>query len=212
MAAQKKEQVIVIKPLNTETVQVPVIGLSELIVNRFSEKAKRQMEDLQKGIKPIRTKRKPRDPEQEFLNAQYVLEDGQHGFKAEGFKKAIVNSVRFIDNLTMVLARTIIFVIGVDSPKYGVQLVPIECAKPYMRTDTVRLQGKTTDLRYRPGYWPWRAVLTIKFNADMITADSIYNLVNYSGQVGIGEHRPGAERGGPFGMYELDLDRMNGKH
>ncbi len=205
-----KEQVIVIKPLNTETIQVPIVGLSELIVNRFSEKAKMQMAELQKGKKQIKLKREARDPEQEFLNAQYVLEDGRHCFRADGFKWAIVNSVRFIDNLTMTLARQLFFVVGIESPKYGMQLVPIESTKPRMRTDTVRLQGKTTDLRYRPGYFPWRAVLEIKFNADMITAEGIYNLVNYSGQVGIGEHRP--EKGGQFGMFELDLDRLNGKH
>ncbi len=207
----KKEEVIVIRPLGIKIIQVPIIGTSELIVNRFSEKSKIQIEEGQKGTKKLKLKKEPRNPEQEFLNAQYVLEDGRHGFRADGFKWSIVNSVRFIDNLTMVLAKQLLFVVGIESPKYNMQIIPIECAEPYMRTDTVRLQGKTTDLRYRPGYWPWRAVLTIEFNADMITQESIYNLVNYAGWgVGIGEHRP--EKGGQFGRYELDMDRLNGKH
>lgn len=205
-------RIIEIRPLNIETIHVPIIGLSELIVHRFSEKAKKQMADLQdpEKKKQLRTKKEARNPEQEFLDSQYVLEDGRHGFRADGFKWAIVNSVRFVDNLTMTLARQLFFVVGVDSPKYGMQIVPIDAPEPHMRTDTVRLQGKTTDLRYRPGYMPWRAVLQIRYNADMITDESIYNLVNYSGQVGIGEHRP--EKGGQFGMYELDLERLNGKH
>lgn len=203
------KKVIEIKPLNIETIQIPIVGLSELIVSRFSEKAKRQIAEKQSGKKTLRTKREPRNPEQEFLDAQYVLENGVHGFPAGGFKWAIVNSVRFIDNLTMTLAKQLFFVLGEESEKYGRQIVPIECDKPYMRTDYKKLSNGVTDLRYRPGYWPWRTMLTIRYNADMITDESIFNLVNYSGQVGIGEERP--ERGGQYGMFELDMSRLNGK-
>lgn len=57
-----------IKPIETETLIIPIFGTAPLIVSRFSEKAKAQMLDAQMGVKKQPEKRNPR---REFLASLY---------------------------------------------------------------------------------------------------------------------------------------------
>lgn len=53
--------------IGTETLLVPLLGTAPLIVNKFSEKAKRQMLDNMQGRK---SPKQPKDPEAEY--AEFV--------------------------------------------------------------------------------------------------------------------------------------------
>ena len=75
------EAQVQIDRIAAETILVPIIGTTPLIVHRFSEKAKRQMLDTMQGRK---TPKQPKDPEAEYEAAFYRLEDGGHGFPAHG--------------------------------------------------------------------------------------------------------------------------------
>lgn len=59
---------LVITPIQTETLLIPIRGLAPLIVSRFSDKAKRQMLEAQQGVKREKAKR---DPGEEFQNSLY---------------------------------------------------------------------------------------------------------------------------------------------
>jgi hypothetical protein len=59
---------LVIKPIQTETLAIQVVGEAPLIVSRFSDKAKRQMLEAQQGIK---RPKESRNPEQEFQDSLY---------------------------------------------------------------------------------------------------------------------------------------------
>jgi len=62
------------------------------------------------------------------------------------------------------------------------------------------------DLRCRPMYREWAAVLTIKYDAGMLSSNDMVNLISRVGlQVGIGEGRPDskASAGLGFGLFEI---------
>ena len=183
-------------------ISVDVVGLSPLIVNRWSEKAQRQIEDTQAHAVKA-TKKPPRDPEAEFKASMYRLPNGGHGFPAAAFKKAAVSACRLIDGLAMTQAR-LLFVCPQDfveieapTPK-----LPKGSEWPAMDARPVRLANGSADMRYRAAYWPWSCRLEVRYNAGATSAEQIVNLLALAGEcIGIGELRP--ERGDNHGRFEL---------
>lgn len=194
--------VIELRPLKIETVDIPIVGTAELIVHAWGEKAKRQM--LEKQMNPgTRPKKEPKDPVADYEASFYRLEDGSPGFPATGLKKAIVGACRLFDGLPMTQARIAIRVLGEGQ----LQLVRIQ-GEPYMREDMVRLETGVADLRYRAGFPEWEALLRIKFNAALLSLNSLVNLVDGAGQGGIGEWRPEKSPSGSFGTFEVKRDAL----
>ena len=187
-----------IKSLDIRTVDVPIVGVSELIVHNWSEKAKRQM--LDKQMKNVKTKKEAKDPQADYESSIYKFTDGRHGFPAGGFKAAIVGACRLFDGLPMTQAKIAIMVNGTD----GSELVEIK-GNPYMREDMVRLESGVADIRYRAAYPEWKATLNITFNAGMLSIEQLINLVNGAGFGGIGEWRPSAPKtaSGSFGRFKV---------
>jgi hypothetical protein len=191
-----------INQIGVERLHVPILGTSPLIVHRFSEKAKRQMLDAMQGRK---TPKLPKDPEAEYQAAFYRFADGGYGFPATGFKKATVGGARFYGkDVKMTELRQFMFFvgeIGVD----GIQLVRID-GEPQMREDVVRVGNNGADLRYRPEFLQWRAVLDVIYVKSALTRGSVLSLVDAAGMgVGVGEWRP--EKHGTSGTYRIDPDR-----
>jgi len=191
-----KDEAVTIPALETAKVVITIRGLTSLIVHRFSDKSRKQMEDAQQGAP--RHKRAPKNPRQEFENSLYVISRGKYGFPASGFKKAMVSACRYAEGITMSKAYGAFHVIG--------DLLPIEGAKPIMRTDVVRVGkfgSRTADMRYRGEFTKWQIKLTILYNKRIITTPTqLAHLANIAGfSVGVGEWRP--EKGGQFGMFEV---------
>src|SRR5947209_334288 len=87
------DQTIAIDKIDAETLLVPIVGTSPLIVHRFSEKAKKQMLDAMQGRK---SPKEPKDPEAEYQAAFYRMKDGEgYGFPVTAFKQATVGGCRF---------------------------------------------------------------------------------------------------------------------
>lgn len=196
------EAAIKLQPIQRKTLYVPVRGLTPLITHKFSEKAKRQMLEAQVKTS-VKTKRDAQDPEAEYNAARYILPDGRDGFPAVGFKAAIAGSARLFEGLTMTALKVAVFVEG-EGPE---QLVPIIGA-PQMREDVTRVGMGTANLRYRPMYDPWSAVLIVRYVPSMVDRDSVITLVNAAGMGGIGEWRPSAPKSltGAFGQFEVDFE------
>jgi hypothetical protein len=196
------EATIQLDTIGAETLQVPIIGTSPLIVHRFSEKAKRQMLDATQGRK---TPKEPKDPEAEYEAARYLLKDGQgDGFPAIAFKKATVGASRFYGkDVPMTILRQCLFFKG-EPGKDGVGLFPID-GKPEMREDVVTV-GRGSDLRYRPEFKEWATTLEVTYVLSSLTRNSVLSLIDAGGMgVGVGEWRP--EKGGDFGTYTIDKTR-----
>ena len=67
----------------------------------------------------------------------------------------------------------------------------------------VRIGMGQADVRYRPEYLDWSAILTIEYNEGMLSAEQIYQLVSAAGYgCGIGEMRPEKTKFG-FGRFKI---------
>ena len=192
-----------IPPIEVGQFSIVLIGDSQLISHRWSEKAKKEMLDKQMG-KAKQAKAK-KDPWMDFCESMYWLtkmpakpkqrnvDKGKFGFPAVAFKAAAVGGCRAVDGIKMTEARAAFHVVG--------EFVEIN-GRPEMREDMVRLQGSTADIRYRAGFFPWSATIQVTYNSRFLTAEQIVNLFNQAGfGVGVGEWRP--EKNGPFGRFHV---------
>lgn len=197
--AEPKVEVIQLQPVNRALLQLRIEGVSPMLMHRFSEKARKELAD--RDQRKLKGKTKPaRDTDAEFEACIYRLSDGSAGFPCSAFKAAAVRAGK-LAGLKMTDARQMFWVHQDDVSDMGEMCVRIEgeCRK---REDFVRLNGAGADLRYRAEFSPWWAVLTIDFDADLISAESIANLFARAGMnVGIGDWRP--EKGGNFGMFKI---------
>src|SRR5882762_7095928 len=103
------DDVIEIDRIETETLIVPLIGTTELIMHRFSEKAKRMMLENMQGVK---RPKENKDPEAECKAALYNIKDGGYGIPSIAFKLATIGGARFYRNVTMASLKQFLFVHG----------------------------------------------------------------------------------------------------
>jgi len=188
--------------IEVQSLNVPILGTSPLLMNRFSEKAKRQMLDAMQGRK---TPKAAKDPKAEYEAAFYRFEDGGFGFPVIAFESATVGAARFYGkDVKMTELRQFVFVHG-DIGTDGKQLARID-GEPEMSEDVVRVGNGGTDLRYRPLFREWSTTLHVTYVRSALTQASLLSLIDAGGMgVGIGEWRP--ERKGDFGTYRVDPDR-----
>ena len=192
---QAIETIVVRKP-NIKTLKVDIIGNRPMIQHKFSEKAIRMIEEKQQK-KDAKTKRDKRDPKAEFEAAKYLNKDGDIAFPALCIKQAIVGSARMVDGLPMTILRGSVFVKG-----DGEGMIKVDYATCQLRRDVVRLNGGPADLRYRPELLDWKMNLNIDYNADVISAEQVVNLLSIAGfSQGLGEWRP--EKNGDFGTFTV---------
>lgn len=193
--------VITIPSPNDEMLEVTVQGTVPLIVNAFPPKAKQQLKD-----KDANAPKKPhpkRDPEAEYQAALYRVPgdgDESYGLMAKGFKSGMVQIAKDLPgkeiNGAFIMRQ--IFV----EPDVG-DLVRMETKSGWVRReDMVRVNGKTPMVRYRPEFADWKVKLRITYNADVLDAQGIINLLSAAGRrIGYGELR--REKGGTYGMYKI---------
>lgn len=200
----KTEVQIVIPPMNIQSLELVVVGDSELIIHKWSEKAKKAM--LDKQMHNAVPAKAAKNPEQDFFDSLYWLTKkpakpkmadlakAKFGFPAVGFKAAAVNACSFVEGVTKVVARGMMHI--------NQEFIEIESDAPRMREDMVRVGMGTADLRYRGGFEKWRATLPISYNANVISAEQIANLFELAGfAIGVGEWRP--PKNGDFGRFHV---------
>lgn len=196
---------IQLNKIDVETLAVPIIGTTPLIVHRWSDKAKRQMLDTQQGKKKVK---EIRDPQADYEASFYRIatDDGdRYGFPVLAFKAATIGAARFYDkSVTMTSLRQMLFFKGVLTKADPQQLVQID-GEPHMREDVVRV-GQGTDLRYRGEFSEWSGVLNVSYVTSSLSRDSVLSLIDAGGMgVGVGEWRP--QKSGEFGTYMIDHSR-----
>lgn len=198
MSKPKTSGIVEIPRPNIMTVKVEIHGITPLIFHKFSEKAKRMMEDKQQK-KAGASKREVRDPNQEYEDSFYRNSEGKISFPAGGLKQCFVNACRVIDGVPMTLIRAAVFVVGDEEG-----LIEVEHGGEEMRSDMVRLNGSSADIRYRGMVKEWRMIFPVQFDADTLSESQLFHLIQKAGfSIGIGEWRP--EKNGDFGRFKLPI-------
>ncbi len=191
---------IQLDPILPDEMTIAIVGLTPLLMHRWSAKSRQQMADKQQG--KTKRKKEPKDPQAEYEDAFYRLEDGQPGFPAGGFKAATVGAARNYESVSMVQLKHGLFIIGEGKE----QLVRIE-GEPEFTEMPVRIAMGTSDLRYRPLFFPWSATLTVEYTSVQITKESVVALVDAGGRWGgVGEYRPSSPKShtGNYGRYQVE--------
>jgi hypothetical protein len=180
---------------NIQSIPVVIEGTNALIFHKWSEKAKQMI--LDKQMKKASKGREIRNPDQDVEDSYYKNSDGQIAFPALCIKQAMVNAARNVEGVTMALLRGSIFVLG---DKDG--LIEVKYKEKSGRSDMVRVGMGTADIRFRGQVNGWSMKFVLKFNADVVSAEQVINLLNIAGfSCGLGEWRP--ERNGDFGTFQV---------
>lgn len=189
--AMQSAQSLVIEQPTILSVGVEVSGTSDLIQNRFSQKSVEQMLKSHMGISVQRERKKPREVLEE---ATIRNMDGRVSLPPTGFKLAMISAATQIKGLKKTQLRTALFISG--------NSIPITYENTTPRMDITRTSGigRTPDVRFRPSFQNWKARMIIQF-ADTLTVQTVIDLLNRAGQVGVGEWRP--EKNGTFGTFKV---------
>lgn len=205
-ATEGVAEVVTVHRLEMGTVDIPIVGISPLITNPWTEKAKELLRTSQgigvnKGATKAKREAKDIDAEIEGRLNVYRLSDGRNGFPATAFKSAMVRAAKVLLDMDMTTSRLLFHVTGVDDP----ELVAI-AGEPKVYENFPRNANGNPDIRYRPIFYDWATTLRVSFVKSRIDAQSVYNLVDHAGQmVGIGEWRPGSKTSntGSFGRFAV---------
>lgn len=193
--AKKDEGVAIIAPANIVRTTMRIQGTAPFVQNKFSKKQRdKMMKDMAtpKAEKKGKAALPPRNYDLDFEQAQHKSVAGWNGIPCPAFRAAMIDACRTV-NMVMTKAKMSVFVIpdGFDVDD-GTPLVRLISKKPPERTESlVRNDNGGADIRIRPMWREWEANVTVEFDADMITIESVANLLDRAGrQVGVGEGRP----------------------
>lgn len=209
--AKKTDEIAVIKPANIVTTRIKIRGTAPLVINKFSHKAREEMminNSTPSALKKSKKEREPADYAAKFIGAQHISSEGWNGIAAAAFKTAMVDACRTVGTV-MTKAKMSLWILadGCDADD-GTPLVKIISKKgPERREDMVRNDNGSADIRVRPMWREWSAVVVIQFDADLITGESVLNLLDRAGkQVGICEGRPFSKNscGMGWGTFQVE--------
>lgn len=175
-----------------------IVGDSPLLVNKFSEKSKREM--LEKQTKKAKGAKEARDPMAEVEAATYRLPNKKYGIPASGLKNCAVSACKFIDGVPMTRAKGAFFVLE-DADG----LCELDVKRPSIDERMVAIGpfGKKTKMaRFRPRFDEWSCTFKVLYDPDLLSAEQLLNLYERAGfSVGLCEYRP--EKSGSMGMFHV---------
>lgn len=191
------------------TSEFGIAGTAPLVMNKFSSKARQIIMDTQAAGTQAKSKkvRVAKDFDQVCDNAVHYSTDGWVGIPASAFRAAMISACRLV-GFKMTLAKLSVFIKadGFDRDD-GTPLVRL-LADDYERVDhPVRNATGVVDIRSRPMWRSWRAVVTISWDGDQFSLQDVANLLMRVGsQVGLLEGRPDsrASAGMGWGTFELE--------
>lgn len=213
MAAKKQTaEAVTITAPDIRTVAVQITGTAPYVQNKFSAKMRQQM--LDKQIDPTKRKQKTREaknPEELYKEAMHLLDDGSPGVPASAFRVAMIDACRLV-GFKMTEAKMSVFIRpdGFDADD-GTPLVRFSGGEPEMTQLPTRNATGVADIRVRPMWRQWSAVLTIQYDADQFKESDVLNLLLRAGlQVGVGEGRPFSKKSAGMGWGTFTIANLEG--
>ena len=186
-----------VTPIKQATIRFTIRGTSPMIQHAWSEKGLTMMR-----MSPQERRKQPKekhDPEAEASAAMYRTDDGKPGLPILALKSALIGAAHKDLGIEKTLVRKSLF-FPVDDAN---MCIPMDASEPICREDIVRIGQNKTDMRYRPEFRKWSAVVECVVDPSALSDQDVINLVNRAGfGIGIGEWRP--EKGGEYGRFELD--------
>jgi len=199
---------VVITPPNFQHLAINLRGTTPLVINRFSAKAMETIRRTQEAGSTARSRktRESKDFDALFEGAKHVSDDGWEGIHAAAFRNGAISACRAC-GFKMTHAKLAFMVMqdGFDRVD-GAPLVRLTEGAAEQWVAPVRNKTGVVDLRCRPMYRKWAATLRIRYDAGMLAADDVVNLIARVGlQVGIGEGRPDSKEsaGLGYGLFEI---------
>jgi hypothetical protein len=197
--AKDKDDVISIVELRRGVSTFHILGVTPLLMNRFSEKAKQQLlNPPPRKNAAERAMTLKHDPVAEYRASVYLNRDAGRPARihapSEWFKSALANAALDIPGAAKAKIERLVQC----SPQidfYGL---------PRLHFGMVRSadMNKTPDVRCRAIFPEWACKFDVSFISSLIKAESIANLVAASGEiVGCGDWRP--QKGGIYGQFQI---------
>jgi hypothetical protein len=214
VAEKQKGEVerVVIDAPKFGVVEVKIVGVSPYVQNKFSAKARQQMMDKQRlGDQAKKSrKREAKNFEQTYKDAMHLSRDGWHGIPAASIRNALISACRVV-GFKMTIGKLSLFIEADGLDPDGTPLVKL-IGKPRVHEGYVRNETGVADVRWRPMWEQWSAVIRMRYDANQFSASDVVNLLHRAGmQVGIGEGRPDSKNsaGLGWGMFTIDIEGTN---
>lgn len=198
------EEITEILKVTTGTFQACIVGVTSLVHNRPSEKAKHELL-LPRGRKSAlqRATSLKHIPIEEFRSSPYILTDPTAntycGLRAAAYKGAMRTSALDIPGAKKAQIGRLVWVNGDHGDLVEVFGIPL------LKMDVVRSadMNRTPDIRTRAAMREWACRLTITFARPLIRAQAVANLLAAGGLIaGVGDGRP--EKGAlSYGQYRV---------
>ena len=195
--------------INTGTITVAVVGTTPLILNRMSEKAKRELlMPAPKKTAADKASNLKHDPLTEFRASPVTLRDERAptllAVPATAFKGAMRTAALDLPGAKKSQIGRLTYIPGEFVGVYGV---------PQIYSTIVRSadMNRTPDVRTRCIVPKWAALLNITFVKPIMREQAIANLLAAAGiTVGVGDFRPekGAGNDGQFEVVGADDERL----
>ena len=196
---KKEEKQVAIPPIALKKASITLIGTSPLMVNKFSEKSKREMED--KATKKAKNKKEYGTPEEQMKATLYAIpgKKNVYGVPASGVKNCAITATRYVDAKGTVITGAFHVVDDIGG------LIPIKGSKPVIDERIVRVGNfgnKKPCVRYRARFDKWELKFNVLYNSNVVSTEQLLHLYENAGfSVGLCEYRP--EKKGNLGMFHV---------
>jgi len=204
--SENDPEAVVIPRLKILRLRLVVRGITPLVICRWDDKVKADMEAKTEG--KAANKKAPKDPEAEWNAARHLSTEGWDGVHAGGIRAAIIDAARSVEGLTMTALKQAIFIRADGMCPKGTPLVRID-GKPEKFTTMCRTTTGVAYPRHRPIYKKWSLTLNLEVNEHLVSRDAAVNLISLAGfTCGLGEWRPTSpkSRTGDMGRFEIATD------
>lgn len=199
-----------IKAPKLRVVEFKIVGTAPYVQHRFSAKAINQIIATQEAGSQAKGKkvREPKNFDDVYQQAMHIAKDGWYGIPAGAFRNAMISACRTV-GYKMTHAKLAAFVLADGFDKVdGTPLVRLY-GEPHRHTAHARNDNGSVDIRVRPMWDEWHAIVRVRYDADMFSEADVANLMMRVGmQVGIGEGRPDSKNsaGMGWGTFELSAE------
>jgi hypothetical protein len=200
-------EIVKITPPKLRVATIKIRGISAYVQHAFSEKARKQMEETQRQGTQARSRRvrAPKDFEGIYEAAMHRSVEGWLGIPAPAFRNAAIDACRLV-GYKMTHAKLSLFIVPDGTDKHdGTPLVRI-IGEPRVHESFARNESGVADLRWRPLWDQWSAVVRVQWDEDQFSSTDIHNLMLRAGlQVGIGEGRPSSPNSNGLGWGRFEV-------